>query len=342
MSASLFRGILRRGFASSTACWLAACAACFAAGLIVGSTSQGAKPVESLPASQAQPPVINQVSLFGSTGVNLVRALGTLSAGDQHLRAAASAARFVGGSAEEPLAERRARNERQIWAIATLQSGGLVQLNRRIKTVELGMAAIARGIQGDFVETGTYTGGTAVLMCTILKRFSPPGERNWWGADSFQGLPSIVPQDQRLAVEGGASQAKSSHTGQAGEFRATEATLVNNLKMHGVYDMPGAKVHILKGWFNETLPVAPIKVISYLRLDGDVYVSTIEALKYLYPKLTVGGFIYVDDYGSFTGCRNAVDEYRKEHGITTPMITIPEDSTCQYEAIWWQKSETTG
>eukprot|EP00929_Paragymnodinium_shiwhaense_P055718 TRINITY_DN27900_c0_g1_i7.p2 TRINITY_DN27900_c0_g1~~TRINITY_DN27900_c0_g1_i7.p2 ORF type:complete len:107 (-),score=8.65 TRINITY_DN27900_c0_g1_i7:273-593(-) len=106
--------------------------------------------------------------------------------------------------------------------------------------------------------------------------------------------------------------------------------------------MPGAQVHILKGWFNETLPDASIKAISFLRLDGDMYVSTVDGLRYLYPRLSVGGFVYIDDYGSFTGCRNAVEEYRTLKQITSPMYVIPEDGTDKFEGVWWQKSAATG
>jgi len=79
-----------------------------------------------------------------------------------------------------------------------------------------------------------------------------------------------------------------------------------------------------------------IKSISFLRLDGDLYVSTIQPLEILWDKLSVGGFIYVDDYGSFQGCRNAVNEFRKKRNITTPMVQI-EERDDKFEAVWWQK-----
>jgi len=237
--------------------------------------------------------------------------------------------------------------ERTILEIADLATGSYVQRNRKIKTVQLGVAAVALGIKGDFVETGTWRGGTGVLMCKVLDKFSEPGTRAWWGADSFQGLPDVAERDKHSYIESWKEiGVKAFMDGAMKDMRknlvATKNELIVNLRVNRVWDRPGLKIHILEGWFNETLPNAGVEDISFLRLDGDMYVSTMEPLTYLYPKLTVGGFIYVDDYGSFTGARNAVEEYRAKHGITTPFHRIPEEDSGKFEGIWWQKSGITG
>ena len=82
------------------------------------------------------------------------------------------------------------------------------------------------------------------------------------------------------------------------------------------------QVVFVQGFFNETLPSAPVERIAVLRLDGDLYASTMDGLVHLYPKLSPGGFCIVDDYFSFDECRQAVDEYRALHGITAEMIRI--------------------
>ena len=76
------------------------------------------------------------------------------------------------------------------------------------------------------------------------------------------------------------------------------------------------KVKFLKGWFKDTLPGAPIRSLAILRLDGDYYESTMDALTNLYDKLSVGGYVIIDDYGedSWTYCQKAVDDYRRDHG----------------------------
>ena len=82
------------------------------------------------------------------------------------------------------------------------------------------------------------------------------------------------------------------------------------------------QVCFVKGFFSETLPSAPVDRLALLRLDGDLYASTMDGLVHLYPKLTPGAFCIVDDYFSFDECRQAVDEYRAKHAITAEMTRI--------------------
>jgi hypothetical protein len=86
------------------------------------------------------------------------------------------------------------------------------------------------------------------------------------------------------------------------------------------------------GWFKDTLPVAPIEKVAVARLDGDLYESTIDSIAALYPKLSVGGYLIVDDYnnpGLSSACKQAIDDYRAAHSIAEP---IEEVDT--YGAYW--------
>lgn len=87
----------------------------------------------------------------------------------------------------------------------------------------------------------------------------------------------------------------------------------------------------LKGWFRDTLPTAPIEKLAILRLDGDLYESTTDALGALYDKVSVGGFVIVDDYGVFPNCRAAVADFRGAHGI--------DDRICDIDGsgVFWQR-----
>jgi O-methyltransferase len=87
------------------------------------------------------------------------------------------------------------------------------------------------------------------------------------------------------------------------------------------FDLLDDQVVFLKGWFKDTLPGAPIEQLAVLRLDGDMYGSTMEALEVLYPKLSPGGFCVIDDY-ALPNCRKAIDDYRAQHGIRSPLIRI--------------------
>ena len=78
----------------------------------------------------------------------------------------------------------------------------------------------------------------------------------------------------------------------------------------------------MKGWFSETLPKAPIEKVAVLRMDGDTYESTMDALGLLYSKVSSGGYCIIDDYWSFDDCKRAVDEYRALHGIKAKLVRI--------------------
>ena len=78
--------------------------------------------------------------------------------------------------------------------------------------------------------------------------------------------------------------------------------------------------------------------LSFLRLDGDIYISTIQALENAYELVQPGGYIYVDDYGSWEGCRRAVDFFRQSVGDNEPLFPIFENDTdTKIFAVWWRK-----
>lgn len=92
-------------------------------------------------------------------------------------------------------------------------------------------------------------------------------------------------------------------------------------------------MRFLKGWFRDTLPHAPIRQLAVLRLDGDMYESTMDALRHLYPKLSVGGYVIIDDYGALASCRQAIDDYRDEHRIDAAMQTV------DWTGVYWQRMQ---
>jgi O-methyltransferase len=99
------------------------------------------------------------------------------------------------------------------------------------------------------------------------------------------------------------------------------------------YELLDDDVEFLAGWFAETLPQAARRIdrIAVLRCDGDFYRSTTDVLLNLYPKLAVGGYCIVDDYGTFAECRRAVDEYRAAHDISEAIRWIDQ------EAVFWRR-----
>ncbi|MBC8166364.1 MAG: macrocin O-methyltransferase, partial [Bryobacteraceae bacterium] len=91
------------------------------------------------------------------------------------------------------------------------------------------------------------------------------------------------------------------------------------------------QVVFLKGFFSDTLPGAPIERLSILRVDADLYSSTMDVLKILYPKLSPGGYAVFDDYSNLPDCQRAIEEYRKEHNIKEEVRKIDK------RAVFWRK-----
>lgn len=98
-----------------------------------------------------------------------------------------------------------------------------------------------------------------------------------------------------------------------------------NFARYGLLD---DQVQFLPGWFRDTLPDAPIDRLAVVRLDGDLYESTMDALVALYPKLSVGGWLIVDDYRCIRACRQAVTDYRAAHGIAEAIEEVDWSAVC--------------
>ncbi len=174
-------------------------------------------------------------------------------------------------------------------------------------------------IAGDFIETGVWRGGATIFMKAVLK-INNINDKIIWLADSFEGLPK--PNEKKYTADKNDSHHLKS------ELVVTLEQVRSNFEN---YDLLDDNIKFLKGWFKDTLPTAPIEKLSLLRLDGDMYESTIDALNNLYPKLSKGGFVIIDDWGPVEGCKQAVNDYRKDHGITEKIEQI------DWSGVYWRK-----
>ncbi|HEV3475519.1 MAG TPA: TylF/MycF family methyltransferase [Actinomycetota bacterium] len=189
----------------------------------------------------------------------------------------------------------------------------------RLDNLELCVSdVIRRGVPGDLIETGVWRGGAAIFMRAVLEAFGDT-DRMVWAADSFQGLPKPDPRHQDDVRD--AYWRKPVLAASLDEVKA-------NFAKYGLLD---DRVRFLPGWFRDTLPSAPIERLAVLRLDGDLYESTMDALEALYPKLSVGGYAIIDDYRIVPGCNRAVDEYRARHGIQEEMHVV------DWGCVYWQR-----
>lgn len=192
---------------------------------------------------------------------------------------------------------------------------------KRLENIELCVRnCIEEKVEGDFIETGVWRGGAVIFMKALLEAYNDK-KRSVWVADSFEGLPKPNPELYP------ADQGDRHH--KAEELSVSLEQVQENFRKFHLLD---EKVQFLKGWFRDTLPTAPIEKLAVLRLDGDMYESTMDALSALYPKLSSGGYCIIDDWGAIPACRQAVTDYRSQHGIKEPIHEI------DWTGIYWRKN----
>jgi O-methyltransferase len=123
-------------------------------------------------------------------------------------------------------------------------------------------------------------------MRGVLKAYGDE-TRTVWAADSFAGLPARGTTHY--------AEDDTDRTDWAAEawLAVSLDEVTRTFERYGLLD---DRVRFLPGWFHETLAEAPIDELALMRLDGDMYGSTMDALQLLYPRLSVGGYVIIDDY----------------------------------------------
>jgi O-methyltransferase len=190
---------------------------------------------------------------------------------------------------------------------------------KRLENLQQCATEILRNnIPGDFIEAGTWRGGAAIFLRAILKAYGIE-DRCLYVADSFAGLPAS--DAERFPAEQGFDHSDP--------FLAVSLDQVKlNFSRFGLLD---EQAHFVKGWFKDTLPKLQERKWSLIRLDGDMYESTMDSLRHLYPNLSAGGYIVIDDYGGLSCCREAVHDYRDMNQIKEPIKEV------DWTGVYWQK-----
>lgn len=210
----------------------------------------------------------------------------------------------------------RMRVEGRDWPVKAHTMIGIHRLDNLHFCVE---DVLARKVPGDLMETGVWRGGAAILMRAILK-VNGVIDRRVWCADSFEGLPPPDPQKYPHDANLELNVYK--------ELAISLEEVQTNFRRYNLLD---DQVRFLKGWFRDTLPGAPVERLAVLRLDGDLYESTMDALTALYPKVSSGGYLIVDDYGDIPACKQAVHDYRDRHGVREDIVPI------DHAGVFWMK-----
>ena len=212
-----------------------------------------------------------------------------------------------------PWEERAEGRDRPVYAQTMIGLKRIQSLRECAETV------LADGVPGDFVEAGAWRGGASLLLRGVLAAHAV-SDRRVWVADSFEGLPA--PDPERYPADAG----DINHL--ADELGVSLEEVKGNFERYGLLD---DQVRFVQGWFKDTLPSLADQEWALIRLDGDLYESTMDGLRSLYPRLQPGGFLIVDDYG-FDNCRAAVEDYRREHGISEPIERI------DWVGAFWRRS----
>lgn len=237
------------------------------------------------------------------------------------LKALDALARPLGGLvAMRPAVTQQMRSEGMFWPSQAHTMIGRLRLESLREAVE---AVLHEAIPGDFIETGVWRGGSCIFMRGLLEAHGDPARRVFV-ADSFAGLPP--PDPERYPADSRDKLYRFK------ELAIPQTQVAENFRRYGLLD---DRVIFVEGFFEHTLHKLGDERFSIIRLDGDMYSSTMQALEALYPKLSPGGFCIIDDY-ALPSCRKAVEAYRAEHGIVDPITQI------DWCGVYWRKGQAAG
>ncbi|HLZ67343.1 MAG TPA: TylF/MycF/NovP-related O-methyltransferase [Aliidongia sp.] len=193
------------------------------------------------------------------------------------------------------------------WPSTAFTMVGLQRLRNFRALIE---RAIVEQVPGDIIETGVWRGGASIFARAILA-VHDIGDRKVIVADSFEGLPppdiTRFPADQGSVLH---------------EFRELAVSLEQVQANFAKFGLLDDQVVFLKGWFRDTMRQVPSERLAIMRLDGDMYESTIDPLNHLYDRLAVGGWVIIDDYCLVEGCRQALHDFLGSRGLTPEILPI--------------------
>lgn len=182
-------------------------------------------------------------------------------------------------------------------------------------------SVVEENVPGDYIETGVWRGGSSVFARAVLNAYGQSDRRSFL-CDSFAGLP---PGDRDL-------DKKDKNWDVMHWYLAVpEVIVASNFRKYGLLDH---NVVFAKGFFNETMPELKkhAERFSVMRLDGDMYESTVDVLYNLYDKLSIGGYVIMDDWFGFPS-KTACEDFFRVHGIQPEIIPIDNFSA------YWKKTE---
>lgn len=174
---------------------------------------------------------------------------------------------------------------------------------------------IRQNIPGCFVECGVWRGGCVMLMAKVLADMNV-NDRDLYLFDTFEGMTAPTDKDQNhkgyMAAEVFEETKFDDREGSDWCYASIEDVQRNV----AATDYPSDRIQYIKGKVEDTLPGKAPEQIALLRLDTDWYESTKAEMDAMYPRLVTGGILIIDDYYTWSGSKEAVDEYVKEHDLS--------------------------
>jgi hypothetical protein len=164
-----------------------------------------------------------------------------------------------------------------------------------------------RRIGGCFMECGVRNGGSAGVIAAAARKNL---DRHVWLFDSWEGLP----EPDEIDIAHNPVEAKKGLG--LGHEKNVQELLSHRLKLDN------RRIHLVKGWFSDTLPVTETGKIALLHLDCDLYQSVKYCLETLYDNIVEGGCVVIDDYGYWEGCKQAVDEFIKNRDLNVVLTRV--------------------
>lgn len=175
-------------------------------------------------------------------------------------------------------------------------------------------SVLADGVKGDLLEAGAWRGGASIFMRGCLSAFEVT-DRLVWVCDSFEGNP-VLPDQPGLPL--------------TAYHPPVDLEAVK--RNFALYDLLDDQVRFLEGWFDQTLPKAPIGSLALLRLDAQQYESATCVLDTLYDRLSPGGYLVVHDYHIVESSRRAIDDFRARRAVADPIEELDGVS------VFWRKT----
>lgn len=209
--------------------------------------------------------------------------------------------------------------------IDKVKGSGLVPMPVYGHTWDMMQYVLDCGVPGDAVECGVFSGAQVAIMAHCILENAQAGQRLVHLFDSFAGIPEAGPNDdQQPGIGPVPEEARKGRLVSSGVAVCSADSVRRNMNAWGVRPK---QVQFHEGWFQDTVPTWGSSPISLLRLDGDLYESTLVCLKYLYPCLSEGGILIVDDY-TLSGCFKAVLDYFDKQ--PPRFVEVPDGDGCAW------------